>query len=154
MSSTTGLGTAEAIVLGAGIALVGSLINMAYQYLTTRHGDQKTRREERRQRIEDKVEEYAELMAKYWGSAKHTEEAVRQMESRSLGLKAYTARRIEIWCRDTGNKRGKEIRRSFQQMIFHAEGGSFQGTAHEVSHERATQVWTKAAALLSSLDGE
>ena len=156
MAAETGLGTGEAILLGAGIALIGSFImtmlNLSYQALTTRQGTRRARREGRRKRIDEKVNMYAELMAKYWGSANHEPEELRQMESRSQGLKAYIARQIETWCREEDKRRGDAVRHIFQQMVFHAEGGSFQGEAHEVSHERATQVWTKAAALLSALD--
>lgn len=156
MAAGTGLGTGEAILLGAGIAVIGSLIttmlNLMYQTLTTRQGTRRARREGRRKRIDEKVNTYAELMAEYWGSANHEPEQLRQMESRSQGLKAYIARQIEIWRREEVRQRGDVVRHTFQQMVFHAEGGSFQGGPHEASHERATQVWTKAAALLSALD--
>ena len=156
MGAGSGLGTGEAILLGAGIALIGSftttMLNLLYQALTTRQGARRARREGIRRRIDGKVNVYAELMAEYWGSANHEPEQLRQMESRSQGLKAYIAHQIEIWCREEGKQGGDVIRRTFQQMVFHAEGGSFQGGPHEVSHERATQVWTKAAALLSALD--
>ena len=156
MGAETGLGTGVAILLGAGIAVIGSVIttvlNLLYQAVTTRQGARRARREGRRKRIDEKVNMYAELMAKYWGSANHEPEELRQMESRSQGLKAYIARQIEIWCREEGKQRGDVVRDTFQQMVFHAEGGSFQGAPHEASHERATQVWTKAAALLSTLD--
>ena len=144
MGAETGLGTGVAILLGAGIAVIGSVIttvlNLVYQAVTTRQGARRARREGRRKRIDEKVNMYAELMAEYWGSANHEPEELRQMESRSQGLKAYIARQIEIWRREEGKHRGDVVRDTFQQMIFHAEGGSFQGVPHEASHERATQV--------------
>lgn len=156
MAAGTELGTGVAILLGACIALIGSFIttmlNWMYQALTTRQGTRRARREGRRKRIDEKVNMYAELMAEYWGSANHEPEKLRQMESRSQGLKAYIARQIETWRREEDKQRGDVIRHIFQQMVFYAEGGSFQGGPHEASHERATQAWTKAAALLSALD--